>query len=326
MPEDGTTIKLTNIPMPCIEIQNGCKAVFANKEYFVKLDNPIDLLNHYNIKLNIILKRCVGEYEITSTDFTDNINLYLTVIYNNGIRKNYSVLNADVKQICSNIKISGDFNIDDDLICVEGISYQISIKNAIRLKKKICYKFIENCVSKTYFGDAYLSLNKDLNRYSMKIYDTTGGRNVLFFDGILITVKDPAIPDIVYAKDHQDNPMRQSLRRIICVYESINGTINYNKNIIYNDQSAQFNNTIDILSKKIYMSSIFSDSTLNDYIGRSNGLHIYVFITSMTDYFKMIEPTFSPPYFYYYIGFNLMNGIKQVGGAPGGLYYNWEIN
>jgi hypothetical protein len=77
--------KLTNIPLPLIEIKHRNNANFAKKEYCTYLNNDIDILSTYKITINIILKKVLNEYEFNIDSFIDNTLLYLTIFYNNGI-------------------------------------------------------------------------------------------------------------------------------------------------------------------------------------------------------------------------------------------------
>ena len=179
-----------------IEITKKCTAKFANKEYCVKLDNKFDISTNYMISLNIVLKKQLGDYEIDGNNFTDNISLYLTIIYNNGLIGKYIVENAIVNLKCATIDIKGDFIINDNLQCIEELRYQIvHKKNNIKLIKKQCFKLIKDCVTQPYYGDAYFSLLYyiDPNRHSFKIWDRTN-LNLPIFEGIIVTTGVISLP------------------------------------------------------------------------------------------------------------------------------------
>ena len=214
-PVDGTNIKISNIPLPTIEIKNNCRAFFANKEYCItiKENNTFDITNEYIISLNIILKERFGKYKMQISDFIDNISLYLTVIYKNGINIKYSINNADIKINGSIINIIGNFDPETNLECVKEFRYQISNKKSIKLNKS-------DCIVYPYSGDAYISLNKKLNTYTIKMYKK-GETNILF-EGLFII-------DINYKNTNDTN-----LKKITNFYETNNGITNYNNNILEN--------------------------------------------------------------------------------------------
>lgn len=178
--------KIANLPLPTIEFHNGCRAMFANTDYYVKLDNQIDIFQPDLLKIVIVLYLQNAEHNFMVDDF-DRVNLFLSACYNNGIHNlkfnSHSTTHpggstwedVEISKSSATVTFRATFVIDpleqvtggdetkaeDPLYlgCVNAFRYQICLDNGIRVKRKSCsYKLLKDCTEYSYSGNAYLSL------------------------------------------------------------------------------------------------------------------------------------------------------------------------
>ena len=183
-PDYENSLIIASLPLPTIEFHNGCRAMFANTDYFVKLDNQLDIFDKDILKVTIVLYLQNAEHTFMVDDF-DNVKLFLSACYNNGIHNlkfapantttpDGEVDDVRVKKSCATVTFRADFMIDSTeqvtggsgsdedpyyLGCVNAFRYQICLDNGIRVKRKSCsYKLLKDCTEYAYSGNAFISL------------------------------------------------------------------------------------------------------------------------------------------------------------------------
>ena len=188
-PELNQTSKIAVLPLPTIEIHNGCKSFFSNTEYYVKLENDLDIYKKDQLTVVIVLNLHTREYDFVAEDFgktsassqADNkVEIKLYACFNGGIHEfaldnsaNSVPVGIDPKIVTDFATISftytfipdsnlGDFSDDTfkSLLCVNALKYQFTVKTgSVRIKRRPCaYKLLKQCVEYPYTGTAYVTL------------------------------------------------------------------------------------------------------------------------------------------------------------------------
>lgn len=178
-PDNGATVKIATLPLPSLEFHNGCKVFLANRDYYVKLDNEIDIFSTDKLHVVIIINLRTAEHELNANDITkDNTTVHLSACFNNGIHDFHdNSVSKNIDKDCATVTISSEFAIDGlgnlsgggpsytiqpYLQCVSALRYQLCINNGIRVKRLPCsYKLIKECVDYSYSGNAYVTLKND---------------------------------------------------------------------------------------------------------------------------------------------------------------------
>ena len=196
-PEKSQTGKIAVLPLPTIEIHNGCKSVFSKSEYYVKLENELDIYERDKITVVIVLNLHTPEYDFVAEDFgtaSDNeavnmqegknkVEIKLYACFNGGIHEfkldDYATtagngfldgISPKIVADCATISFTYTFIPDQDgdfsdsekhsLLCVNALKYQFCVTTgSVRIKRRPCsYKLLKQCVEYPYTGTAYVTL------------------------------------------------------------------------------------------------------------------------------------------------------------------------